>query len=153
MAPFLLTSLLLKNVRASGAGRVICTSSMSMGRGDSLKDLQLKSGWDGHRAYSLSKLCDAMMIVEMDARYGDAPNLCFHTMDPGTIDTKMLRAGWWDGGSSVRTATTSFRMLTEDSFQVASGKCLCGSCSEMRSDAKRTKLWEDLQSLTDAEWP
>merc|ERR1719379_606419 len=124
MAPFLLTSLLLGNVRASGAGRILITSSVSKGSGDALSDLQLEKGWSGHRAYSLSKLCDAMMIAEMHERYGDAPRLCFHTMDPGTVDTKMLRAGWWLGGASVRTATKSFRMLTEDSFQEHSGQNL-----------------------------
>ncbi|CAE7601041.1 unnamed protein product [Symbiodinium sp. CCMP2592] len=143
MAPFLLTSLLLKTVKSSGAGRIIVTSSVSKGSGDALNDLQLQSGWSGHRAYSLSKLCDAMMIVEMDRRYGDAPRLCFHTMDPGTVDTKMLRAGWWSGGSSVRTATKSFRMLTEDSYQASSGQSLGGG--EISDNGKRAKLWQDVQ--------
>jgi len=151
MAPFLLSSLLLPNVRASGAGRIIATSSVSKGAGDALGDLQLRQGWSGHRAYSLSKLCDAMMIVEMDKRYGDAPRLCFHTMDPGTVDTKMLRAGWWSGGASVRTATKSFRMLSEDSYQAKSGSALGGG--EVSNARLRAKLWEDLEALTGAAWP
>jgi len=151
MAPFLLTSLLLGTVRASGYGRILVTSSVSKGDGDALDDLQLQHGWSGHRAYSLSKLCDAMMIKEMHKRYADPPRLCFHTMDPGTVDTKMLRAGWWSGGASVRTATTSFKMLTEDSFQASSGRCLGGG--EIEDDGKRAKLWKDLERLTGAKWP
>lgn len=151
MAPFLLSSLLLEAVRASGAGRLLVTSSVSKGAGDALGDLQLESGWSGHRAYSLSKLCDAMMIMEMHERYGDPPRLCFHTMDPGTVDTKMLRAGWWEGGASVRTATTSFRMLTEDAYQERSGSCLGGS--EIQDARRRAQLWADLERLTGAEWP
>lgn len=151
MAPFLLSYLLLQNVRASGAGRIIVTSSVSKGAADALSDLQLTSDWSGHRAYSLSKLCDAMMITEMHERYGDAPRLCFHTMDPGTVDTKMLRAGWWSGGASVRTATKSFRMLTEDSFQLESGASLGGR--ELSDRRLRLKLWEDLEKLTGASWP
>merc|ERR1712048_1156044 len=73
MAPFLLTSLLVGNVRASGAGRILITSSISKGSGDALSDLQLKTGWGAHRAYELSKLCDAMMINEMYKRYADPP--------------------------------------------------------------------------------
>ena len=61
LAPFLLTALLLPSLRASGRGRVVISSSVSMGAADALSDLQLESRYDGHRAYSLSKLCDAML--------------------------------------------------------------------------------------------
>jgi NAD(P)-dependent dehydrogenase (short-subunit alcohol dehydrogenase family) len=82
LAPFLLTSLLLPSLRASGHGRVVISSSVSMGASDALGDLQLASGYSGHRAYSLSKLCDAMLSQELHQRYGDPPLLCFNTMDP-----------------------------------------------------------------------
>eukprot|EP00747_Dinoflagellata_sp_TGD_P205003 gnl/TRDRNA2_/TRDRNA2_78721_c0_seq1.p1 gnl/TRDRNA2_/TRDRNA2_78721_c0~~gnl/TRDRNA2_/TRDRNA2_78721_c0_seq1.p1 ORF type:complete len:290 (-),score=36.74 gnl/TRDRNA2_/TRDRNA2_78721_c0_seq1:81-920(-) len=150
MTPFLLSSLLLDNVKASGAGRIIVTSSCSSGASHKLDDLQLRDGWTAHTAYSLSKLCDAMMAMEMHRRYGDAPRLCFHTMDPGTVDTKMLRAGWWSGGDSVRTATDSFEMLTQDSFQYRSGQ----NCGGGRAGLEQsTKLWDDLVKLTGAKWP
>lgn len=99
LAPFLLTSLLLDAVAASGAGRVLITSSCSAGSNDALGDLQCDRGWSDHRAYELSKLCDAMIAMELHARYGDPPRLTFHTMDPGTVDTKMLRAGWGSWGA------------------------------------------------------
>merc|ERR1719188_2377320 len=149
MAPFLLTSLLLGSVKASGAGRVLITSSISAGAPDALSDLQLRSGWSGHRAYSLSKLCDAMISAELHERFGNPPWLCFHSMDPGTVDTKMLRAGWWSGGTSVRTATRSFRMLTEDTYQLESGQCV--SHSEVGDAEARSRLWEELVELTGAE--
>jgi len=150
MAPFLLTSLLLNTVKASGAGRILITSSLSSGCSDALDDLQCERRWSGHRAYSLSKLCDAMIAMEAHERYGDPPRLCFHTMDPGTVDTKMLRAGWWSGGSSVRTATESFQMLTQDEYQRESGRNEGGGHS---SAAQRRKLWSDLEALTGATWP
>ena len=83
MAPFLLTSLLWDNVQASPAARVIITSSISQGSPHKLSDLQCASGWDSHTAYELSKLCDAMLVMEMNARYADPPRLTFNTMDPG----------------------------------------------------------------------
>jgi len=150
LAPFLLTSLLLESVRASGAGRILVTSSISAGARDALDDLQCEKRWSEHRAYSLSKLCDAMIAMELHVRYGDPPRLCFHTMDPGTVDTKMLRAGW-GGGPSVRTATTSFEMLTEDRYQLQSGECV--DCGGGCGGAARAKLWQDLEALTGAEWP
>ena len=72
LAPFLLTALLLPSLRAAAAGRVVFCSSVSMGAADSLGDLQLERGYSGHQAYSLSKLCDAMLSQEMHARYGGA---------------------------------------------------------------------------------
>lgn len=104
LAPFLLTSLLLPSLRASGAGRVVISSSVSMGAANRLGDLQLERSYDGHTAYSLSKLCDAMISQELHARYGDPPRLTFNTMDPTAecgmgCDTKMLRAGWGGWGA------------------------------------------------------
>lgn len=151
MAPFLLTSLLLEAVKASGAGRVLLTSSISAGARDALDDLQCEKSWSSHRAYSLSKLCDAMLAMELHERYGDAPRLCFHTMDPGTVDTKMLRAGWGGSGPSVRTATVSFEMLTEDVYQMSSGRCV--DCSAGEGPLRRAQLWQDLKALTGAVWP
>jgi len=151
LAPFLLTSLLLDRVAASGAGRVIVTSSYSSGSNDKLFDLQCEHGWSGRTAYELSKLCDAMMAMEMHAKYGNPPWVTFHTMDPGTIDTKMLRADWGGGGASVRTALTTFKMLTENRYQETSGtgEVLC-----RREDrASRRRLWEQLVQLTGASWP
>mmetsp|Transcript_63136 Transcript_63136/g.133280 ORF Transcript_63136/g.133280 Transcript_63136/m.133280 type:complete len:272 (-) Transcript_63136:32-847(-) len=151
LAPFLLTSMLLPNVQASGAGRIIITSSGSAGSNEMLSDLQCTQHWSDHTAYELSKLCDAMMTMEMHKRYADPPRLTFHTMDPGTIDTKMLRAGWCSGGSPVHTATISLEMLTQDRYQEqsGSGERYC----RREGDESRQRLWDELVALTGAEWP
>ena len=60
------------------------------------------------------EICWNMLIFEMCWWDPSQPRLCFHTMDPGTVDTKMLRAGWGCWGSPVSTATTSFEMLTQE---------------------------------------
>ncbi len=154
LAPFLLTSLLLPNVAASGAGRVLLTSSISMGAANCLDDLQFESGFDAHRAYSLSKLCDAMLLREMHERYGEPPRLCFHTMDPGTVNTKMLKAGWGACGMPVTSATRSLKMLTEAEWGKSSGRCEGVSPSPPVHDpAKRLALWEECERLTGAQWP
>lgn len=151
LAPFLLTSLLLDNVAASGAGRVLITSSMSAGSNDALNDLQCERRWSDHRAYELSKLCDAMIIMELHARYADPPRLTFHTMDPGTVNTKMLRAGWGAWGSPVRSATTSFKMLTDDRYQQTSGSG--SNYCRGEGAASRARLWAELEKLTGAYYP
>jgi NAD(P)-dependent dehydrogenase (short-subunit alcohol dehydrogenase family) len=151
LAPFLLSSLLLPSLLASGAARLILTSSISAGEESSLNDLQCEQSWDAHRAYSLSKLCDAMLAMEMHARYGDPPRLCIHTMDPGTVDTKMLRAGWGSWGAPVSSATRSYELLTSDKYGSMSGAMYrCSLAGDVRS---RAKLWRQCEELTGAQWP
>ncbi|CAL1134765.1 unnamed protein product [Cladocopium goreaui] len=121
----------MENVKASGAGRLIITSSMSAGYHQGLTDLQLEQGYSAHHAYSLSKLCDIMSRPRMHRRYGSPPELCIHTLDPDPtsswIDTKMLRAGWSSGGHPVQRATASLSMLTEEKYGQSSGICWgCG---------------------------
>ena len=153
LAPFLLTSLLLDRVRASGNGRILVTSSMSAGAADALSDLQCEK-WSEHRAYSLSKLCCAMIAMELNARYGDPPSLCIHTMDPGTVNTKMLIAGWGRCGIPVAQATRSYHMLVDESYGRSSGECAgTGLNREAKDPGARRKLWEDLTELTGASYP
>ena len=154
LAPFLLTSLLLDRVRASPAGRILVTSSMSMGCGDALDDLQCERRWSGHRAYSLSKLCCAMIAMELHARYGDAPRLCVNTMDPGTVNTKMLLSGWGRCGIEVHEATRSYHMLVDADWGTKSGDCAATSVDRECTDRSlRAKLWDDLVALTGAAYP
>jgi NAD(P)-dependent dehydrogenase (short-subunit alcohol dehydrogenase family) len=157
LAPFLLTSLLWENVQRSLAARVILTSSISQGSAHKLSDIQCAKGWDSHTAYELSKLCDAMVVMELHDRYSDPPRITFNTMDPGTVDTKMLRAGW-SGGSSVRTATDSFWMLTNEALQQVSGKYYVSQRNsrgdpKLQDKAARQKLWDELVRLTGATYP
>ena len=49
LAPYLLTSILLPSLKASGHGRCVISSSISMGAADALSDLQLENGYTGHR--------------------------------------------------------------------------------------------------------
>jgi NAD(P)-dependent dehydrogenase (short-subunit alcohol dehydrogenase family) len=157
LAPFLLTSLLLPSLKASGHGRVIISSSVSMGAPDALSDLQLESSYSAHRAYSLSKLCDAMLSQELHCRYGDPPRLTFNTMDPTSqcgsgCDTKMLRAGWGNWGAPASQSTISAEMLASARWAERSGEGF-SSRREVANPAIRKQLWDDCVALTGATWP
>jgi NAD(P)-dependent dehydrogenase (short-subunit alcohol dehydrogenase family) len=157
LAPFLLTALLLPALRASGAGRVVISSSVSMGAADALTDLQLQNGYSGHRAYSLSKLCDAMISQELHARYGEPPLLTFNTMDPTEqiglgADTKMLRAGWGEWGSSASRATISADMMMAEGWAGRSGEGFSRT-REVADPVARKFLWDELTALTGAQYP
>ena len=42
-------------------------------------------------------------------------------MDPGTVNTKMLIAGWGACGIEVEDATDTFKLATEDKFENGNG--------------------------------
>lgn len=164
MAPFLLLSLLLDSLKASGSARVLITTTMSIPESDqAIADIHdyfwYDKRWSYSRACEMSKLCGQMIVMEMHQRFANPPKLCFHSLDPGTIDTtyedspKMLRGTWSHAGTSVRTisADRSFQMLTEDQFQQTSGETLC--CGSGGTDQTRDKLWKDLEALTGAQYP
>ncbi len=58
-----------------------------------------KGGYSNHAAYSLSKLLDIMFNAELAARAPDS--VTCNSLDPGTVNTKMLRAGWGMGGIPI----------------------------------------------------
>eukprot|EP00419_Tripos_fusus_P029850 CAMPEP_0172712986 /NCGR_PEP_ID=MMETSP1074-20121228/61421_1 /TAXON_ID=2916 /ORGANISM="Ceratium fusus, Strain PA161109" /LENGTH=389 /DNA_ID=CAMNT_0013536999 /DNA_START=67 /DNA_END=1236 /DNA_ORIENTATION=- len=168
MAPFLLTSLLMDSVRSSGAGRFIFSSSASMRGGDYLDDLCCDRRWTGNHAYALSKLCLSMIAEELHQRYGDAPRLTFHAINPGLVSTRLQRqcVVWGQKArkgrtrdmimrgliQNVRTANASFDALTEAAFQVNSGSRLDASPDEVFNAEKRAQLWQDLVAYTGATW-
>mmetsp|Transcript_79885 Transcript_79885/g.258805 ORF Transcript_79885/g.258805 Transcript_79885/m.258805 type:complete len:263 (-) Transcript_79885:113-901(-) len=170
LSPFLLTSLLMDNLRASGAGRVILSSAKRLAVPHSLDDLQCEHHWSGSHAYVRSKLIATMAMAELHERYGDAPKLCFHAVDPGFADTNLMRQGGAWGTKRrrdrlrkqklpagllplPRTATASWEALTENAFQEASGRTVEGAPPEVHDAAERAELWERLVELTGAEWP
>jgi len=166
MAPFLLTSLLMDSVRSSGAGRFIFSSSASMRGGEYLDDLCCDRKWNGNHAYALSKLCLSMVAEELHQRYGDAPKLTFHALNPGLAETKLQRqcVVWGQKGRRgrtkdrivqgtiphVRTADASYHAMIEDAFQSNSGSLLQNSPAEVLDAAKRARLWDDLMVYTQA---
>lgn len=107
MAPFLLTRKLLPLIAKSedDCPRIITTSSISQSSSmPKLEELFEKTeiAKNAHRAYSDSKLGDLMFTVQLAKileSHNEGDNEKYHkikclTMDPGTVNTKMLLAGW-----------------------------------------------------------
>lgn len=119
MAPFVITSNLLPEMikeqkrhstdSSSSASRIIITSSISQcGSINDWDDLHFQQRrYSAHRAYSESKLLDAMLSVEfahlLQRRHGTDTITC-NSLDPGTVNTKMLLAGWGPCGIDVEDA-------------------------------------------------
>ena len=112
MAPFVITSKLLPDLLKNNLNqsRIVIASSISQCYSiDDWDDLQChKRQYRTHRAYSESKLFDAMLAAEFGSRLEDAgiprDKITCNSLDPGTVNTKMLLAGWGACGINVKDA-------------------------------------------------
>lgn len=91
LAPFLLTNLLLPNLRRTGAGRVVTTASVAHQGGTiDFNNLRGERGFSGFAFYRNSKLANVMFTMELARRTegsGVTAN-CFH---PGAIPSGLWR--------------------------------------------------------------
>ncbi|CAE7900328.1 DHRSX [Symbiodinium sp. KB8] len=175
LAPFYLTSLLLPQLEAAGNARVMFATSPTMGGSDHLDDLKCERYWTGLHSYRLSKLCLEMVAKEMHLRYGAAPNLTFHSFNPGTADTKLMRQGTVYGAGkkmgrgrkivkteqpnylpAPRVRKAAYFAMVDDKYQRESGHFV-GDAEKMpqviQDAAAREKLWQEFVELTGAQWP
>ena len=158
MAPFLLTRRLLPLVAASKdpCPRIITTSSISQSYSlPSLDEVfaQNDKPRSAHAAYSDSKLGDRMFTVELAKILSNNPKYnrikCL-TMDPGTVNTKMLLAGWGACGIPVRKADNTYMLATDYGAQQESGSYHFGGggSRDANNVQKRQELWKRLEETT-----
>jgi len=156
LAPFLLTSLLLPAVAASDYARIIIVSSLSQSSRLDWDDLEMQKEFSSHGSYSTSKLCNAMHAVELASRLKTAgSHVTCNTLDPGTVNTKMLLAGWGACGIPVKSANYQHYLATSPEVQGKSGLYFVSNretrpSSPCQDAAQRERLWNILKEATAA---
>jgi NAD(P)-dependent dehydrogenase (short-subunit alcohol dehydrogenase family) len=102
--------------------RVVVTSSLSAQHGPlDFANLQGERSWSAHGSYSLSKACNQAFAVRLgelllggeggdDANDASSPGV--FSLDPGTVNTKMLLAGWGPIGIEVEDADDTLWVAT-----------------------------------------
>eukprot|EP00640_Fibrocapsa_japonica_P002292 CAMPEP_0113941500 /NCGR_PEP_ID=MMETSP1339-20121228/7394_1 /TAXON_ID=94617 /ORGANISM="Fibrocapsa japonica" /LENGTH=289 /DNA_ID=CAMNT_0000945661 /DNA_START=198 /DNA_END=1067 /DNA_ORIENTATION=+ /assembly_acc=CAM_ASM_000762 len=158
MAPYLLTFLLLDLMLPHKGSRIINVSSISQGYDVNFDNLQFQNGgYSDHAAYSLSKLLMVMYSLESAERIG-SPDLTINSLDPGTVNTKMLYAGWGACGIDVSRADNEFWLATSDQVEGINGRYFVGKGDSSASRAaydstNRSKLFEILEGITGVSYP
>ena len=156
LSPFLLTSLLLDAVSKAPEPRIIITASISQSSSLDWDNLQMEKGFSAHGSYSSSKLCNAMHAIEMAERLKrKGSRVTVNTLDPGTVNTKMLLAGWGACGIDVDSADNQYQLATNPMWKGKTGVYTVGnresSASRFAYDAShRQRLWELMEQLTGA---
>jgi NAD(P)-dependent dehydrogenase (short-subunit alcohol dehydrogenase family) len=160
MAPFVITSNLLPellSLKNSLQSRVVITSSISQCHSiDNWDDLQfLERPYSTHRAYSESKLFDAMLSAEIATRFTNADigtdRITCNSLDPGTVNTKMLLAGWGPCGIDVEDALDESWICTNDDVKDVSGAYFNWKSVSKKADAYKTtereQMWNVLSNI------
>lgn len=158
LAPFVITSYLLP-LLLKQKSRIVIASSMSQCQSIRFwDDLQYsKRSYSAHGAYSESKLLDAMLTIEMAARFQtagiDTDRIICNCLDPGTVNTKMLLAGWGRIGIEVEDALNETWLCSSDQVESTTGKYFIGRSERKASSSaydqqERDKLWSILSGLS-----
>ncbi len=178
LAPYVITRKLLPCLVRGDKARIITTSSIS--QSSALPDVHRLFAriegstydndplpYSAHSSYSHSKLGDLLFTVKLArvlANYqlgkGSQANLlekmhhiqCL-TMDPGTVNTKMLLAGWGACGIPVSKATNTYKLATSPDYafgRVESGSYHFGyrGSSDAKNDTKLNAFWKKLEECT-----
>lgn len=123
LAPYVLTQALLPLLKRAAPSRIVNLSSTSCWQGAMhWDDLQLTEGYDALVAYEQSKLAMTLFTLELARRlqYSGVTAVC---LDPGNVDTAMLRAGWPElsGIDHAAGAATSVYLASSSDIEGVSG--------------------------------
>jgi NAD(P)-dependent dehydrogenase (short-subunit alcohol dehydrogenase family) len=147
IGPFLLTELL-----ASTLDRVINVSSVAHTRGRiHFDDLTLANGWTGYAAYAQSKLANVMHAMSLAEHH---PTITAYSIHPGTVATKLLRAGFGPiaGTKPEAAAAPIVRLAASTTADDPSGAYYSDGVatppsSTARDPAARAQLWDVSRGL------
>ena len=164
LAPFVITSMLLPTLlqypsKTGSCSRIVLASSISQCQSirnwDDLTQYNTRS-FSAHGTYSDSKLLDAMLTMELAERLQDAgigtDQITCNCLDPGTVNTKMLLAGWGRCGIDIEDALDQTWLLTSKEVENVTGKYFVWR-SERRAGTSaynpvdRARLWAILSEL------
>ncbi|MEJ0024548.1 MAG: SDR family oxidoreductase [Rhizomicrobium sp.] len=88
MAYFVVTNVLLPNLKATSGARIVSTASTAHRAAKlDFADLQLKKGFSTFRAYGNSKLCNILFTREL-ARRLDVTGVTANCLHPGGVNTR-----------------------------------------------------------------
>lgn len=160
LAPFVITSLLLPKLLETTNSKIVVASSISQCQSiQNWDDLQYeKRTYSSHRAYSESKLLDAMLTMEMAFRLQKSANLGIdrvtcNCLDPGTVNTKMLLAGWGRCGIEVEDALDEAWLCSSNEVDMPTGRYFVNRSDRRASSSayeadERAKLWSMLSEIS-----
>ena len=146
LATFALTLRMLDLIKSPG-GRIVTVASMAHASSPplNLEDVNNESTFDPYTAYAHSKLCNILFAKELAVKLRER-GITSNSLHPGVIDTKLLRAGFGGGGSSVeKGAETPIYLAVSGEVENISGKYFINKqLSEPSVEAKDKQAQQEL---------
>jgi len=134
LAPFLLTHLLLNQLKRTGSARVITISSNAQALGRiNFDDLQGARAYSGARAYNQSKLANVLFTYELARRLADT-TVTANTLHPGVVSTSF---GAEDPGRLQRVLVPILRPFMKTPAQGAATSVHLASAPELTQTTGR----------------
>ncbi|MEL6591891.1 MAG: SDR family NAD(P)-dependent oxidoreductase, partial [Bacteroidota bacterium] len=154
LAPFLLTGLLLDNLKASQAARIINVSSAMHKQGQVRFDnMNGEQDYKPMSRYGDTKLMNVLFTDELVRRLGDSP-IKVNSLHPGVVATNFTRemAGWiraifgWLSMSPEKGARTTIHLATSEQGGKVSGEYFAKSKiakkgPQAQDETLAKKLW------------
>ena len=163
LAYFLLTNLLLPQLKAGAPSRIINVSSGAHTHADiDFDDLQAERGYDPKQVYSQSKLANILFTYEL-ARRLRGSGVAANSLNPGVVATKMLAdymgvapadgIGSTFGAKPEEGAETSVYLASSPEIEGVTGKYFERRQARRSSrgsydEAAARRLWEISEQLT-----
>lgn len=151
-APFILLDKLYPVLQNTEQSRVLMVSSISQSDGRFDLNAPVATDYDCYTAYGTSKLYMAMLAMELSSRVS-AEDVVVLSCDPGTVNTKMLLAGWGRCGIPVDQADDEYNLIRNyDASKHGKYFVHCRErsyVSDVYDASKRSQLWSELERLTD----
>lgn len=161
---FLLTNLLLDELKASAPARIInITSSAHYGAEIDFEDLQGEKKYSGYRAYSQSKLANVMFTYQL-AKQLEGTRVTANVLHPGVVRTGfgkdqvgLMSIIYWIGGpfmmSPEKSARAVIYLATAPELEGVSGKFFSKGKERKSSEqsydmASAERLWKVSAELT-----
>ncbi|EJD76593.1 hypothetical protein LOAG_16476 [Loa loa] len=114
-------------------------------------DLESSKTYEKYTQYSRTKLMIHLMAFKL-ARLFNRSGVTCNVLEPGVIETKLLRAGGYSGASVCEGSRTCVFLCTSDSVTNVNGAYYDNKCkhvTKLFKDAVDEKQQEDLWQLTD----